>query len=185
MGKPDALSRQADHGSGQGDNNNLTLLAPELFRIHTLAGARLEGARLEGDEHNILWEVQRSLRDGVQEAVAKAARELWKDKGRGTVKSAEWSESDGLLMFRGKIYVPNDRDLRRRIIEQHHDTRIAGHAGRFKTLELVFRSIGGHRCPATSASTSRPATCATRLSYNIDDPLGSSTPRRLLRHHGT
>jgi hypothetical protein len=27
MGKPDALSRWADHGSGQGDNNNLTLLA--------------------------------------------------------------------------------------------------------------------------------------------------------------
>jgi hypothetical protein len=38
MSKPDALSRRADHGSGQGDNNNLTLLAPELFRIHELAG---------------------------------------------------------------------------------------------------------------------------------------------------
>jgi hypothetical protein len=38
--------------------------------------------------------------------VAKAARELWKDKGRGTIKSAKWSESDGLLMFHGKIYVP-------------------------------------------------------------------------------
>jgi hypothetical protein len=49
MGKPDALSRQADHRSGQGDNNNLTLLAPELFQTHTLAGARLEG-----DERNIL-----------------------------------------------------------------------------------------------------------------------------------
>jgi hypothetical protein len=109
------------------------LLAPELFRIHALAGTRLEG-----EEHNILCEVWYSLRDRVQEeAVAKAARELQKDKGRGTVRSAEWAESDGLLMFHGKIYVPNDRDLRCHIIEQHHDTRIAGHAGRFKTLELV------------------------------------------------
>jgi hypothetical protein len=49
--------------------------------------------------------------------VVKAARELWKDKGRGTIKSAEWSESDGLLMFHGKIYVHNDRDLRCRIVE--------------------------------------------------------------------
>jgi hypothetical protein len=49
MGKPDALSRQADNGSGQGDNDNLMLLAPELFQIHTLAGTRLEG-----NEHNIL-----------------------------------------------------------------------------------------------------------------------------------
>jgi hypothetical protein len=40
MGKPDTLSRWADHGSGQGDNDNLTLLAPELFRIHVLAGVR-------------------------------------------------------------------------------------------------------------------------------------------------
>jgi hypothetical protein len=72
MGKPDALSRQADHLSGQRDNNNLMLLAPELFRIHVLAGTRLEG-----EERNILCEVWRSLKDGVQEgAVAKAAREL-------------------------------------------------------------------------------------------------------------
>jgi hypothetical protein len=69
--------------------------------------------------------------------VAKAARELRKDKSRGTIKSAEWSESDGLLMFHGKIYVPKDRDLRCRIVEQHCDTRIAGHAGCFKTLELI------------------------------------------------
>jgi transposase InsO family protein len=81
------------------------------------------------------------LRDDVQEeSVAKAARELRKDKGRGTVKSTEWSESDGLLMFHSKIYIPKDRDLRCRIIEQHHDTCIAGHAGCFKTLELVSRN---------------------------------------------
>jgi hypothetical protein len=43
MGKPNALSRWADHGSGQGDNDNLTLLAPELFWIHALAGARFQG----------------------------------------------------------------------------------------------------------------------------------------------
>jgi hypothetical protein len=108
MGKPDGLSRWADHGSGQGDNDNLTLLALKV--------------------------------DVQEESVAKAARELQKDNGRGTIKSAEWSESDGLLMFHSKIYVPNDRDLRRRIVEQHHDTCIAGHAGRFKTLELVSRN---------------------------------------------
>jgi hypothetical protein len=62
------------------------------------------------------------------------------DKTRGTVKSAEWMEQEGLLMFWGKIYVPTDRDLRRHIVSQHHDTRIAGHAGRWKTLELVARN---------------------------------------------
>jgi hypothetical protein len=69
-----------------------------------------------------------------------AARELWKNKGRGTVKSAEQSECDGLLMFHGKIYVTKDRELRHRIVKQHHDTHISGHAGHFKTLELVSRN---------------------------------------------
>jgi hypothetical protein len=52
MGKPDALSRLADHGSRQGDNDNLMLLAPELFQIHALAGIELEGKG-----HNILREI--------------------------------------------------------------------------------------------------------------------------------
>jgi hypothetical protein len=109
------------------------LLAPELFQIHTLAGVRLEG-----DKCNILQEVQRSLKDDVQEeSVAKAARELWKDKGRGMVNSTEWSESDGLLMFCSKIYIPKDKNLRHCIIEQHHNTHITGHTGRFKTLKLI------------------------------------------------
>jgi hypothetical protein len=158
MGKPDTLSRRADHGSGQGDNNNLTLLAPELFRIHALAGVRLEG-----DERNILRKVRRSLRDDVQEeSVAKAARELRKDKGRGMVKSAEWSESEGLLMFRGKIYVPKDRDLRRRIIEQHHNTRTARHAGHFKTLELVSCNYWWPQMSCYIGIMSSPVICATR-----------------------
>jgi hypothetical protein len=181
MGKPDALSRQADHGSGQGDNNNLTLLAPELFRIHALAGTRLEG---EG--HNILCEVRRSLRDGVQEeAVAKVARELRKDKGRGTVKSAEWLESDGLFMFHGKIYVPNDRDLRHRIIEQHHDMRIAGHAGCFKTLELVVRNYWWPQMSHYISIYVKTCDLCNRTKLQHRRPFGEPIPRRHRRNHGT
>jgi len=42
--------------------------------------------------------------------VAKAARELWQALSK-TVCSAEWSEDEGLLQFRGKIYVPQNADL--------------------------------------------------------------------------
>jgi hypothetical protein len=75
-----------------------------------------------------------------EKSVAKAARELQKDKGRGTIKSTEWFKSDRLLMFYGKIYVPKDRELRHHIVKQHHNTRIVGHAGHFKTLELISRN---------------------------------------------
>jgi hypothetical protein len=52
-------------------------------------------------------------------------------------RSAEWQMSDRLLLFRGKIIVPRNKDLCRWIMEQHHDTRVAGHAGHFKTLEFI------------------------------------------------
>jgi len=70
--------------------------------------------------------------------VAKAARELWQAASK-TVHSAKWSEEEGLLWFRGKIYVPQNADLRRRVVLLCHDTKVAGHPGCWKTLELVFR----------------------------------------------
>jgi len=47
-----------------------------------------------------------------EEPVAKTARELRQISSK-TVRSAEWSEDDGVLRFRGKIYVPWNLDLQR------------------------------------------------------------------------
>jgi len=75
MGKPNALSRCADHGSGQNDNDDMTLLSADQFRILALTALDLVG-----EEHNILTDVRHSLRDNTQEEfVAKAACELRKD----------------------------------------------------------------------------------------------------------
>ena len=85
--------------------------------------------------------------------MAKVARELWQASGK-TVCSAEWLEGDGVLQFRGKIYVPRNADLQRRVVFLCHDTKDTGHPGCWKTLELVSRDywwpqmsryIGGHQ----------------------------------------
>jgi hypothetical protein len=136
MGKPDALSRRADHGSDSADNANQTLLTPDVFRIHALAAIKFDG-----EEKDILRDIRRGTwNTDLEEPVAKAARELRQSPSRKSVRSAEWTLENDLLMFRGKIYVPNDKDLRRRIVEQHHDSHVAGHPGRFKTLELISRN---------------------------------------------
>ena len=56
------------------------------------------------------------------------------------VRSAEWSEDEGVLRFRGKIYVPQNVDLRRRVVSMCYDTKVVGHPGHWKTLELVSRN---------------------------------------------
>jgi hypothetical protein len=68
-----------------------------------------------------------------------AMKKLETAKGK-TLHSSEWMNDNGLWHFRDRIYVPMIPELRRKIVEQHHNSWIAGHAGRWKTLELVSRS---------------------------------------------
>jgi len=82
---------------------------------------------------------QGNQRGDQEKPIAKAARELRQASSK-TVCSAEWSEEDGVLQFRGKIYVPWNSDLRRRVVSLCHDTKVAGHPGCWKTLELVSRN---------------------------------------------
>ena len=135
MGKPDTLSRRADHRNRASDNENVVLLRPEFLVVRAL-----EGVELTGMEQKILSDIRRGNRNGDQEEpIAKAAREL-RRSANGTVHSSEWSNIDSLLQFRGKIYIPQSPDLHRQIVALCHDTYIAGHPRRWKTLELVSRN---------------------------------------------
>jgi len=100
----------------------------------------LEGVELTDVEQKILSNIYKRNQNGDQEEpIAKAARELQRS-ANGTVHSLELSYIDGLLRFRGKIYVPQSPDLRRQIVALCHNAHIAGHPGRWKTLELVSRN---------------------------------------------
>jgi len=135
MGKTDALSRRSDHGTGLEDNDNMVLLTPNFFAVRAL-----EGLEAAGEERGILKDIRKGTQDGEkEEPVARAARELQGSSAR-SMKSVEWSLSDGLLYFQGKIYVLDTSDLCQRIVALSHDSRLASHSGRWKTLELVSRN---------------------------------------------
>ena len=83
---------------------------------------------MEGVEWNMLHEVGKGVQDGRSEdLVVKAIKELEKSKGK-VLQSSEWAEQDGLWRFRDRIYIPMIPDLCHRIVEQHHDSKITGHA---------------------------------------------------------
>ena len=48
---------------------------------------------------------------------------------------------DGMLFRKGKVWIPSDPSLRKLIMESEHDSRVAGHMGMDKTMELVDRNF--------------------------------------------
>ena len=92
-----------------------------------------------GEERNILKEIWCKMETGnKEEVVIKVLKELIKSSTK-SIKSAEWLLENGILYHWGKIYV-SDSDLHHHISALCHDFKIAGHPGRWKTLELVSRN---------------------------------------------
>jgi hypothetical protein len=73
----------------------------------------------------------------MQEVILK----LWKGECRDSrVALGLCKERDRLLMYEGLIWIPNNDQLRLRLLYDHHDARVAGHPGRAKTSELLSRN---------------------------------------------
>ena len=49
----------------------------------------------------------------------------------------DWTLDDSLILFKNRVYVPDDLDLCRSIIAETHKSPVAGHPGCFKMLQLL------------------------------------------------
>ena len=49
-------------------------------------------------------------------------------------------EEDGVAYMEGRIYVPNNKELREEILKEHHDPADIGHPGQHRMLELLKRT---------------------------------------------
>jgi Integrase zinc binding domain/RNase H-like domain found in reverse transcriptase len=135
MKKADILSRRIDHKRGvENDNKNATLLKPEYFWVQVMEQGHL---LIDGMEKEILSQIWKC--EDRDEEVIKAVKQM-KGKKKKTIKGDEWAEEQDLILFWGKVYVPRDIELRREITRLCHDSPMAGHPGRWRTLELVLRN---------------------------------------------
>jgi hypothetical protein len=144
-GKPDALTRRSRDLPKEGDNNdarttkNLSTvikphqLVPTIDALHLLANgndapAAVNLNRLLNDAYeadSLPNDILRMLRDGVRHS--------------RRITLTECEDRDGRLWYRNRLYVPEYWPLRLHLRQQHHDTPVAGHPGRSKTLELLYR----------------------------------------------
>src|SRR5258708_1519931 len=126
MGRADALLRQADHPRGADDNADFALLTPEVFELRVT-----EAITLEGEEAIFMERIQQSTQ--FDDPVVKALKAL----DMGELCSDEWTHAEGVVLYRRKVYVPDNPQLCHDLVHVHHSATVAGHPGRWKMLELV------------------------------------------------
>ncbi|KAB5587886.1 Retrotransposable element Tf2 [Ceratobasidium theobromae] len=125
--KPDLLSRRSDHVGKP---------LPEQIMI---SQERFIGFRSDVEEDELEDVAERQGEDPSLEDIimmVKKKPKLSRSVQKG-YKDYEWEE--GLLYYRGRIVIPEDQDLRNKLLWKHHDHPLAGHQGRARTLESLGR----------------------------------------------
>ena len=89
------------------------------LRIMTLCN-QFKNDFLEAGLKDLKWMV-------IQEAVTQ----------KKTLIDSNIRVENDLLLYKNRWYIPNDANIRRRILHDNHDSKLAGHFGIFKTLERL------------------------------------------------
>ncbi|KAF8752473.1 hypothetical protein RHS01_07694, partial [Rhizoctonia solani] len=128
-GKPDALSQQADHADIPPEPQSM-LPDPVFANIALVTPEKELQQQIESslDQDKSLEEILQFLQN--------------KSKAPPSIKCAfkDYEMEAGLLFYQGRIVVPDVGTLRTDLLRIFHDSPLAGHPGRQRTLELVSRN---------------------------------------------
>jgi len=71
-----------------------------------------------------------------------ALESILKNGPRSLTKGLEdWNLEDGIILYRGQVYVPKNESLRRDIVKKYHNHVAIGHPGRWKTYKVISREF--------------------------------------------
>jgi len=142
--KADILSRCPEFTSGEGGmtaTGNKTLLRKEQW-------LEIGAMQLDDSSYEIIHigalDVDQLLPEAKARIKEKALLDdnygaICKQLSSGDVIDKHYELVDGILCWKKRIYAP--KELRHRIMMSEHDSKIAGHFGRERTMELVSRNF--------------------------------------------
>lgn len=134
-----SVSAAVEHGQPVPTHTSSTYEVETSQPSSHIQGSRKRKAQLDGDtdsspsDTNNKRLVLPDLADALRDAYAAQPDFTDPEYLRGFEQ-----DEDGLWWFRRKIVVPDDSQLRTRIISEHHDPPSFGHGGIHKTYEAVF-----------------------------------------------
>jgi len=97
------------------DNKDIQILKEELWMRRTIAEVTMLKRMTTTDKQGILEEIRRNgtKEQEVIQALEKNNRLSWKE--------------DGIVYMKGRIYVPNSKKLKEKILQENHDSVDVGH----------------------------------------------------------
>ena len=124
--KADILSRKEQVDTKE-DNKDVQLLKDKMWSRKTVGKIRVfEDRKVE--ETDIIKRIKRNRtrEKEVLQALQKKDGSAW--------------EEDEVAYMEGRIYVPNNKNIKEEILKEHHDPADVGHLGQHKMQELIKRT---------------------------------------------
>jgi len=143
-GKPDALSRRSEYRPEKGgvENQPITTVLKESqlekrrSQVFVASSARLTSLPAKKWNPDFMGKVRKAAeRDATYQ-------QAWENKGKEEVTGQapkEIERLDDLLYRRKRLWVP--AELVPQVMESEYDTKVAGHMGQDKTIELIRRNF--------------------------------------------
>ena len=126
----DALSRRPDYYMGRRIDEHQTMLPKDLFVRSTGVSIMDTGLRDELLKAGKVDELAMGIVNALENPSTTPMRAGVKD----------WKHAEGILSFKGRIYVPDSMELRRKVTELHHSPEPMGHPGQARTYALMART---------------------------------------------
>ena len=117
----DALSRRSDHVTEE-DDETIVMLPDNMF-ISLIATDLRDKIASATNTDELATKIKSCLYKQLPPPMRTAL--------------SDWSYKDGLIIYRGKVYVPPDTEIRKEVVTSFHDSILARHPGFFKTLHLI------------------------------------------------
>jgi hypothetical protein len=86
-----------------------------------------------------LGSLKKCIKDALDRDITAKAVRLAKHSNNAAIWNSftDWDDEEGILSFKERLYVPNDSELRCKVVRIHHDLPAVGHPGRLRTHKLV------------------------------------------------
>ena len=110
------------------DNKDVQLLKDEMWTRKSTSKIKVFNERKRVDESNIIKKIRKNntREKEIVQAIKKEDGLAW--------------EEDKVVYMEGRVYVPNNKNLKEEILREHHDPADVGHPGQHKMQELIKRT---------------------------------------------